>query len=321
MTSISCIVTTLKGIAACHFLDDLLAQADDGSCEVIVVDADALCTDQSRPGLRHISVPGASLYRLMSVGVMHALNDWVLVIEDHGRPMPGLVRAYRAAIETHPDVDLFGGALENVTSTAPWSFATFLYGSHEFWPPARQNPPVPTNANLIVRRSAVRESDLAGDSGFIFAAVRRLVHERRYQYCPDAVIDHVVELTFRGALSTQFYCTKRVTKGQRDASRGTSAALQLVRDMPGFAFWAVLVPARIMMRVRGTTQFRWSTLWRLFVVGLSCAAGVVSADVDWLRARLRTTESFAARRPSNPPTRAADRMTGRPTAYRSGRRP
>jgi hypothetical protein len=290
MIPISCVVTAPKGIGDCLLGDYLLTEADGVSCEIVVADGSPSFADRSRPGLRHISVPGASLYGLMVAGLKHAINDWVIVLEDHGRPMPGLLETYRAAIADCPDIDLFGGALENATSVAPWSFATFLYGSHEYWPSAGRTPIAPTNANLMIRRSAIREAELTPASGFMFGAVRRLVREGRYRYCPDAVVDHVVELTFTRALATQFHCTARVTKGQREALPAQGAVGQLARDACEIGVRALAVPAQKMAHLRGTSQFRLATAWRLVILGLSCAGGILSVDAARLRAR-----------PGNPP--------------------
>lgn len=217
MISVSCVVTAPYGMAACLLPSDFVAQADGVSFEIIVADGAQEYTDQSRPGLRHLWLRGASVYGLMTLGLVNARMDWVLIIEDHGRPMPGLLQVYRDAIENYPEIDLFGGSLENMTSTSSWSFATFLFGSHEFWPPARQLPARPSNANLMVRREALRDSELVVESGFMFHTVRRLVSEKRYMYRRGAVVDHVAAVTFRESLLWQFACSARVTAGQRAA--------------------------------------------------------------------------------------------------------
>lgn len=285
MTSISCVITAPSGIAECLLPDDVIVGADDRSAEIIVVDGSDTYADQSRLGVKHLWRPGGSIYDLMTVGLRQAKMEWVVIFEDHGRPRPAFLHAYRLAIANYPDMDLLGGALENASSTSPWSFATFLFGSHEYWPPAGCRPGLPTNANLAVRRSAVLDSELASGSGFMYRTVPRLVRANRYTYCPDAVVDHVVPLTWQGALAKQFHCSAGVTRGRREASASEPIRRQLARDCVEAAYHATVTPFRIMLHLVGTGQFRWSTMWRLLAMGASSGAGVLSAGIQRPRTR------------------------------------
>ena len=191
MITISAVVTAPTGLANCLLPADFLAEADGEAFEVIVLDASKTYANRSTKGLRHIATPGTDMYQQIAIGLSQAKMDWILLFEDHGQPMPGLLQAYRDAISENPEVDLFSGALENLTSVSPWSFAAFLSGADIFWPPARRNPNHATIAHLLVRRSAILPPELERPGGFEILAVDRLIRAGRYRHCPGAVINHV----------------------------------------------------------------------------------------------------------------------------------
>lgn len=282
MTSISAVITAPDGIAKCLLADDLVAEADGVSLELIVVDGAPDYTDRSRPGLRHLSVPGRDIYGLITAGLARADKDWVFVTEDHAKAEPGLLRTYRAAIDAHPDIDLFSGAVENKTSTSPWSFANFLIGIHQYWPPAGQNPVSACNANLLVRREAIDASELASDGGFMNLTLARLVRSGRHRHCADAIVDHVLPLTLRQGFEFQYHCAAVSTRIRRDTMPPRPALVQIMRDCAGLMYLATIHPWRVMRRLRQTEQFRWGMGARLMLVGFASALGNLSADVGRL---------------------------------------
>src|SRR5262245_60634628 len=163
---ISVVVTAPNGISKCLLPDEFLTQADGEALELIFIDASKDCSDQSRPGLKLLSLPGAGIYALLKAGFLNARGDWVLLVEDHGKPLSGLLDAYRSAIAENPEIDLWYGGLENRTSLSPWSVAHFLCGTLELWPDAGMSPRYPSAANLMVRRAAIFPSELETEGGF-----------------------------------------------------------------------------------------------------------------------------------------------------------
>src|SRR6185312_5204678 len=194
--SISVVVTAPHGIAHCPYLDDLLSQADGQTLELVIADGASDYVDRSRVGLRHLSVPGG-INALITEGDRQSFGEWVIVTEDHCRFLPGFIESYRDAIRDNPDVDVFSGAVDNLTSPSRWAGSIFMIGLRTYWTQSKRPPANAANANLMVRRSAILASELAVDGGLLNLTVRRLVEAGRYRHCPTAIVDHVLYLTAR----------------------------------------------------------------------------------------------------------------------------
>jgi hypothetical protein len=277
MIPISVAVSAPHGISGCMIPPDFFAAADDGSLELIFADASENFVDQSRPGLKHVNVGGAGIFETVQAGLSCASNDWIFVIEDHGRPLPGLLETYRAAIAANPEIDLVFGGIENATSVSPWSFACFFYNKVDYWPPAGLQPKSPSLANLMVRRSAIRPSELAQAGGFQFGTYPRLLAAGRMLYCPEAVIDHVRWFTFRSALAASFHGARAVTS-QTSQGRWVTAK-RLLRDALIATYGFTYLPWRITRSLRGTPQDSWVMGLRLVAIGLMRAAGMLWAHM------------------------------------------
>jgi hypothetical protein len=279
MIPISVIVTAPHGISKCLIPPEFFAAAGDESLELIFADAGEKYEDQSRPGLKHLNVRAAGLFAMLQAGLQRARNDWILMIEDHGRPLPGLLDTYRAAITANPEVDLLFGGVENMTSVSPWSYASFFYNKLEYWPSARLEPKVPSLANLVVRRAAIVPSELAQDGGFQFGTYPRLLAAGRMLYCPEAVLDHVRWFTFRSALTTSFHAARAVTSSDRASGSGRTMLNRLLRDGLVAAYGFTYHPWRMMRGLRGTSQDSWLMGLRMAAIGLIRAAGMLWAHI------------------------------------------
>ena len=208
---LSLVVSVPHGISKALLPPDIVTAADGESLEIVFVDASEDYVDQSRPGIRHLHVGGTGLFGMVQAGLQAASKDWIILFEDHARPLPNFLQAYRAAIAANPDVDLFFGGLENMTSTSPWSYACFFYSKLDYWPPAALRPKTPSLANSMVRRAAMLPDELANAGGFQFGTYPRLLAAGRQMYCPEAVIDHVRWVTMREALVQGFHGGRMVT--------------------------------------------------------------------------------------------------------------
>jgi hypothetical protein len=279
--SISVVVTAPFGIAACDYMDDLLSRADGQGLEIVVVDGASKYADQSRVGLRHVAAPRSGLQGLIAEGIRQSSREWTVVTEDHCRPLTGFLEGYRDAVRENPDIDLFSGAVENLTSTSPWSFAVFMIGLRPFWTKATLPPSGASNANLMVRRSAILESELASDGGLLNLTVPRLIRSGRYKHCPNAAVDHILNLSWSEAFKFQFNCTASVVAVKRETlptQRGPTRIVDICRDV---VYHAAVVPFRVVRQFRGTSQSSPAAALRLVLLGL--AAGIATITVDFGR--------------------------------------
>lgn len=297
MITVSAVITAPRGIKSCVYLDDLIAQADACRLEIVVVDGSDDYVDYSRPNLRHISKPGASIQGLITQGLVQATGEWVLVTEHHARPLPGLLAAYSEAVEANPGIDLFSGEVENLTSISPWAFANFLISLGDFWPSAHSQPSTASNANLLVRRCAILPSELALEGGFLYLTIARLVAAGRHGHCAGAVVDHVLPLTFSEAVAFQYHCVATGTAARRCTSPLRPLPVQALRDGLALVYFSVVTPYRVMSTLYGTSQFRVHMALRMALLGLASSAGLLSADFKGFLGGWRTGSRLEA-----PPT-------------------
>jgi hypothetical protein len=83
------------------------AAADGESLELVLADAGENYADQSRPGLKHLDLRGAGLFAMVQAGVECAQKDWIFVIGDHGRPLPGLLDTFEQLSRPMPTSSSF----------------------------------------------------------------------------------------------------------------------------------------------------------------------------------------------------------------------
>jgi hypothetical protein len=271
MIAFSLVVTAPKGISKCLISDTLVSEADGAALELVIADGSEDIVDISRPGLQHIRLPGRAVFTLRRTGLSHASNDWIVLLEDHCKPMPGLLAAFSNAIRNYPAVDLFSGAIENKTSTSPWSWANVLYTGHRFFSFSHRRPRTASISNLAIRRSALCDSELAHDGGFEVLTLPRLTRSGRYMHCAGAVVDHVQPRTWSKGCATHFHNARCHGAFQR-ALRDKLGRAWLVESV--WAFYGITVrPLRIMLDLRATEHFKLSTLPKLVLLGLAAGAG------------------------------------------------
>ena len=291
--TISIVASAPLGLAGCLYLDDLLKLACESCTEVIIVSANP--TDKLPPKynkIRFITVPHTSAEGLVTAGVRIAGNDWVIVTEDHCLPLSGFLAAYRAAIATHPDIDLFAGAAEALTSNEPWELAVFMCGLADFVPGVKPRRNRVTNANMMIRRSAIMPAELALDGGLQNLTAYRLIAAGRMRKCHDAVVDHVVRLNRSQALSFLTSCTLESI----DVAYATHTPVpwyrMLVKRCLAYLDLAALHPLRI-IRQLGPTRFGGVGL-SVRVTALGCGVAVAACASDIRR--------FLTHRPHAPHT-------------------
>lgn len=276
----SVVVTAPNGLTACPFLDEFGLEGRGGNVEVLVVHPGSEPIDCNRPGFSLIGAQNPAIQELIAAGLRAARGEWVLVTEDHCRPLPGLLEAYRAATSGNLRVDLFAGVAVNRTSTSPWSEAVFLTGLRGQWAEGGEAIREPSNANMLIRRSALRPEEFRA-GGLLNLAVPRLLAAKRFAACPEAVVDHVLPLSPRQAITFQFHCARdchdaglslRLTESKpMSESRGPlHTALRIV----------ALDPLRTVRKVPGSLSTKLATLLRLAVLGLVVMTALASARLS-----------------------------------------
>jgi len=283
MASISVVLTARSGFEGYTFLDEVFAEDRGRFLEVLIMDSTPGYVDRSRRGLRHISLPGVSHHALITAGMVEAKGEWIWLSEDHARPLPGIIDAFENALRANPGADLISGETENLTSTEPWSFANFLLGLADFWPPTKPRPDSASNANLFVRRSAILKSELATPGGFLYVTIPRLVAAGRYAHISDAIVDHTVHVTWRQCLAFQYVIAREGTAARRSCLPPRPLLVQFLRDILAFGYYSAYKPFLTMRQVRGTSQCSLAMALRVAVLGFPIAGGTMSADIARLR--------------------------------------
>lgn len=279
MVAISVVVTAPIGVDACRYLDALLEQAGSDPFEVLVIDGSSSIASPLPDGVRHVAAPGQGIQALIARGVREASFDWVLVTEDHCRPLPGMIDAYRRAVRDNPQADLFSGAAENLTSTSPWSFAVFLLGLGDQWPPQGFHRASTSNANMLVRRNAVHADENAKDGGLLNLTVPRLTDAGHHMHCRDAVVDHILNLSPAGAFAFQFGCSSSATAVSRAIAEERPLAMQLLRDLADLGYTPLRLLSERAPHVRGSLPYRLGMMARLAALGFTSALAICSVDL------------------------------------------
>src|SRR4029078_2161518 len=98
-------------------IDTVVPQAREIGAEVIVVDNNGGGLPEKlasqTPEIVWITDPGASIFRMRSVGMSVARGDVIALTEDHCLPSPGWCKAHIDGHAQHPDVAAVGGTVAN----------------------------------------------------------------------------------------------------------------------------------------------------------------------------------------------------------------
>ena len=267
----SIVVTAPKGIACCLLPAWLIAKADGVRIEIIVADGIADAPNRSTAGLKHLDFAGDHVFALRRKGLLHARNDWVVLLEDHAAPFPDFLDEFEKAIASHPEADLISGAAVNETSTTPASWSHFLTTAYMFWPPSRRNPRGASITLLAIRRTALAGWEMEHDGGFEIRLLRRIVRSGRHVHCETALANHIQENTLFAHCAAQFHNARCHSVFQRQLGRSRMASL--VTESIWFVYATTIRPLRVMRDIHRTPQFQISHLPRLIVLGLAMGLG------------------------------------------------
>jgi len=276
VTPLSLVIVAPEGVSRCLPFAHLAEQDNRENVEVVVADASSeeLPAD-GIPNVRHLRMPGASVFALRRAAIAAASHEWVVVTEDHCRLMPGFFAAYRDAIREHPAEDLFSGSVINASKPTVASMANYFFDYFEHWAGGKARPNRPAISNLIVRKRVLRNADLALDGGFEFVALPRLAASGRYAQCPGAIVDHVQN----GSLLEDCLghlrngkCTLACRHGLHGERIGTMAR-HLAHHC---VVVAILRPLAIIRSLRGAYSRTWAVAPSLFLLGFSHALGAIA---------------------------------------------
>ncbi len=184
MVPISLVITAPRGRSKCLLPDEILRQADGHSLEIIIADSAERPAAPDRPGLRHIFMPNASVFSLRGAGLAAASKEWIVLIEDHCKPLPGMLEAFRGSIEKDPDALIITGCVTNETSVTAPQWAHSMYGNrYEYWPAAKVTPRIGSISNMAMRRSVLDPGELGMEGGFETIRMPRLARLGRSVHC------------------------------------------------------------------------------------------------------------------------------------------
>lgn len=276
----SIVVTAPRGIGHCDYLHDWQPELKAHRAELIIADGTEGVDENDEGMVRHRRFPGASFQQLLSHGVAAARGDWVLITEDHCRPLDGLLASYARAIGENPGAELIAGVVDNLTSVAPWSWTIFAIGLGRFWREAPQPSSDATNANFLILRSAIRTEELTTRGGILNRTIPRLVKKGSFTTCSDAAVDHIVHLTRQTAVAFEYGCTREWIDEARSIS-GPYAGIpaNLLLSLKTFYNCSIISPLEAVVKTRGTPLATWANRLRIFYVCIAVAARLLCDDL------------------------------------------
>jgi len=109
------------------------------------------------PGLELVVIPGQSIFQLRArLPEFLKESAWVISIEDHSVPTEGWLDGLLTTLAAAPSTCVaVTGTAANLTSTAPWAWANFLFNFYRHWHPAAATELGGTVATTAFRRDLV----------------------------------------------------------------------------------------------------------------------------------------------------------------------
>ncbi|MCW5773633.1 MAG: hypothetical protein KIT16_18470 [Rhodospirillaceae bacterium] len=181
-----------------------VARADD---EIVVFAAgtteyaEAECR---RVGARLVAMPDASLFDMRARLPEVCRKSWLVLTEDHALLLPQTIVALRTLIARKPDLDIVPLLAVNVTSTSPWSWASFLQVTATLWSPLQEPPPICLPANVAIRRDVIGTDRALKDGQWEFELIPHTYQRGNAGWSNDIAIDHVKPLDGLAAFLLHF---------------------------------------------------------------------------------------------------------------------
>jgi hypothetical protein len=199
-----------------HCLDVLLPQCEALDAEFLIADSTGEGLPNPLPksycGIRHIVLPGASVFDLRAEATTDARGEIVAWTEDHCLPAPDWCARICAAHERNPEAEMVGGAVANGSRENAVDWANFLCTFGPFVTPI-QCPPrkrAPAIANLSMKRRAIPSGPLR--AGFIeIACEARLLAAGTVRFDDAIQVTHVQSLGWKRTFAVHFHNGRSTT--------------------------------------------------------------------------------------------------------------
>ena len=245
--------TTQKWPELEPLLESVVPQAREIGAEVIVVDNNGAGLPEQlasqTPEIVWITDPGASIFRMRSVGMSVARGGVVALTEDHCLPSPGWCKAHVDGHAKHPEVPVVGGPVANGATGDLSAWGSFLI-NHSDWMPPTESRMCRTvdRANISYKRSVVPRTPTPPDVAEPLIDDDLLRANAKFFLNADALVTHDQSFGLLGTLSIHFHSGRslagsRVRRGLRLGARFTRATAS-----------ALLGPAMFVQTVRRTAR-------------------------------------------------------------------
>ena len=197
-------------------LDILLPQCEALGAEFLIGDS----TGQGLPcplpdcyrGIRHIALPGASVFDLRAAATAAAAGEIVAWTEDHCLPAPDWCEKICQAHARNPDAEIVGGAVVNGSPGDAMDWANFLCTFGPVVPPIERPPRkrAAVVANLSMKRRAIPSSPIR--AGFIeLVCEPRLLSAGRVRFDDSVRVAHVQSWGVWGTFAAHFHNGRSTT--------------------------------------------------------------------------------------------------------------
>jgi hypothetical protein len=230
-------------------IESVVPQARELGAEVIVVDnngaglPDRLAAET--PEIVWITDPGASIFRMRSLGMSIARGEVIALTEDHCIPSAGWCQAHVAAHAAHPEVPAVGGPVANGATRELSAWGSFLLNHSDWMPPVESGMrPMVDRANISYKRSVVPSTPTRPEVAEPLIDERLLESGATFFLNADAAVTHDQSFGLRGTLAIHFHSGRSIA-GSR-VRRGLGLGGRLAAAITSVA----LAPAMFVQTVR-----------------------------------------------------------------------
>jgi hypothetical protein len=269
--SISFVVVTENAVRHVGAVVEVIEGAlRDGDEAILLTRSDRVAElpGPSRPWLRVVGLPDASVFALRGHIPAAARRDWVVLLEEHTLITRATLALVRDMIRDRPAIDLIVILGRNLTSVTPWGWANFLHTFALAWAPVDRPPPFSPVTSVAVRRAALEAEAPLQEGEWELRAIPRVFGRGRVGYANEIHIDHVRPLSFASCFALNFHNARAGASQQRRF--GVPARAVIVEG------WYNLArrPRELASALdRRRHELPAGTSWRLRVVGLAFCLG------------------------------------------------
>lgn len=226
------------------------------------------------PGLTVLCEPGASVFRLRSLGIAMARGAVIAITEDHCRVHPDWCQRLLAAHRAHPDFPMIGGSVDNGADRKVIDWANYLVANVRFMPPVDAGPcdSVSMQANLTLKQAARPpvESDLGNMEMLLVAKLAK--SGQRFYIDPSIKVDHVQSHGFWRAFAVHFHNGRSIAGFRIEQIAPVERWLRLI-STPLLPLWLVIRAWRYLLVKRRRLGWGLVSLPLMLGLGLCHAAG------------------------------------------------